>query len=292
MHKRQQFDYWFAPHALTETTQERRPLMLHLRSVTMTIALMAVVAGGLLGPGSPHLAAQNATPVATPVASPVAGGVPCTALFGIVAGNACVLTLNGSADTGPLDVYVDGVFLVAGESFGTLGDFVPVAAGEHFIQFVPSGAPPESAVLGVRVDLRDGVAYELAALGAGGNLRGVLLPVDTRPLRQEGARLRMVHGSPDAPALDLAITGGVPVVADLRPGAVSPAIDLPSGTYALEVREAGTQTVLLPLPGTVLNPNTTYTFFAIGTLAGGTFGVILVPVAIPPEAAASATPIS
>lgn len=261
------------------------------RSVIMSLSAIALFIAGALAPGAPHLAAQDATPVATPMASPVAGGVPCTALFGIAAGNACVLMLNGSDDAGPLDVYLDGALLIPGESFGTLGDFVPAPAGEHTFQFVPSGAPLENAVLTTRVDLQEGIAYQLAALGPVASLSGRLLPVDTRPLRQEGARLRMLNGSPDAPALDLAITGGVPIVADLRRGAVSPAIDVPSGTYALEVREAGTDTVLLPLPGTALNPNTSYTFFVIGTQRGGTFGVILVPVAVPPAALAGATPV-
>lgn len=262
------------------------------RSVILSLAMVIVVAIGTFGSGSPQLAAQDATPVATPLASPVAGGVPCTALFGIAAGNACLLVLNGSDDAGPLDVYLDGAFLIPGASFGTLGDFVPVAAGEHTVQFVPSGAAPESAVLTTRVDLRDGVAYAVAALGAVADLRAQLLPIDTRPLLQEGARVRMLNGSPDAPALDLAISGGVPIIAELRRGDVSRTIDVPSGTYAFDVREAGTDTVLLPLPGTVLNPNTSYTFFAIGTRAGNTFGVILVPVAVPPEAADVATPIA
>jgi hypothetical protein len=256
-----------------------------------TLVIVCILAAGV---NTVPSAAQNATPVplATPAASPVTGGVPCTNLFGIVAGNACLLALNGSHDAGPLDVYADGVLLATGETFGTLGDFVPIAAGQRRFQFVPSGAPLENAVIDTRADLREGVAYELAALGPIARVRSQLLPVDTRPLRQDGARLRVVHGSDDAPAIDLAITGGVPIVANLRPGAISNAIDLPSGTYALEVRRAGTSNIILPLPGTALNPNTSYSFYVIGSLAQGSLGVILVPVLIPPEAAASATPVS
>jgi hypothetical protein len=93
--------------------------------------------------------------------------------------------------------------------------------------------------------------------------------------------VRLVHGSQDAPAIDLAITGGVPIVANVRPGEASVAVDIPSGTYALELRAAGATNVLLPLPGTVLAPNTSYTIFVLGSLQGGTLGAVLVPVLIP-----------
>jgi hypothetical protein len=266
----------------------RKPPLDVMSAIVAVIAVIAVATSAL------RVSAQNATPVpvATPVASPVAGSVPCTTLFGIVAGNACLLALNGSHDAGPLDLYVDGVFVLPGVTFGTLGDFVPVTAGQHEFQFVPSGAPLSSAVITTRFDLRDGVAYQLAALGPIGQGRSELLPVDTRPLPQDAARIRFVHGADDAPAIDLAITGGVPIVSNLRPGAISNAINVPSGTYALEVRRTGADTIILPLPGTVLNPNTSYAFYLIGSMAQGSIGVILVPVLIPPEAAASATPIA
>jgi hypothetical protein len=266
----------------------RKPILDVMSAMVAGIAVLAVAASAL------RVSAQNATPVpvATPVASPVAGSVPCTTLFGIVAGNACLLALNGSSDAGPLDLYMDGSFLVPGVTFGTLGDFIPVAAGQHQFQFVPSGAPLTSAVMTTRVDLREGVAYQLAALGPIAAGHTELLPADTRTLPAQTARIRFVHGSDDAPAIDLAITGGVPIIADLRPGTISDVINVPAGTYALEVRRAGTDNVILPLPGTILNPNTSYTFYLIGSQARGSLGVVLVPVLIPPEAAAVATPIA
>ena len=266
----------------------RKPSLDVMFAIVAAIAVVAVVTS------APRVSAQNATPVpvATPVTSPIAGSVPCTTLFGIVSGNACLLALNGSHDAGPLDLYVDGSFLVPGVTFGTLGDFVPVAAGQHQFQFVPSGAPLTSAVITTRVNLREGVAYQLAALGPIAQRHSELLPVDTRPLPAQTARIRLVQGADDVSAVDLAITGGVPIIADLRRGAISDVITVPAGTYALEVRRAGTDNVILPLPGIVLNPNTSYTLYLIGSQAQGSLGVVLVPVLVPPETAASATPIA
>ena len=261
--------------------QSRRRILVAPFLLSAVTALMVIT-------GVPLVRAQGATPVA----SPLPGGVPCTNLFGIALGNACVLFLHGSPDAGPVDVYVDGELVLTGASFGVLGDFVPVTAGERQIQIVPAGAAITTAVLDTRVDLDEGIAYEVAALGAVDDLRLQVLPVDTRPLEENTSRLRVVHASPDAPAIDLAITGGDVVLEDLENGEVSDYAVLPSDTYDLEARIAGTTDLALPLPGTILFANTTYTVYVIGLVADGTLGATLVPVFVSPEiAGAAATPV-
>lgn len=265
--------------------------------LVLTVVSIVVLAGAFSISGiAQHANAQEATPlpqVATPVASPVAGGVPCTTLFGITPGNACLLVLHGSRDAGPLDLYIDGALAIPGTAFAGLGDFIPVAAGEHVFQFVPSGAAPETAIDSFTANLLDGVAYEVAVLGPVAEIQGQILPVDTRPIMENNTRIRMVNGSTEPGPVDLSIAGGVPLVVDLGPGQTSIPIEVPSGTYALEVRAAGTTDILLPLPGTNLFPNTTYTFYLTGNAADGTLGISLVPVLIPPDLAApAATPVA
>ena len=98
--------------------------------------LLAVVAAAMLIATSrlPHAAAQQATPVATPLpvaaASPVPGSVPCTDLFGIALGNACVLIVHGS----------------------------PEACKEHIGRYVANGVTtPALAVLPFGVDQRQAI---------------------------------------------------------------------------------------------------------------------------------------
>ena len=254
------------------------------------LALLGVLAVVAAPFGALRASAQMATPVATPVAVPVPGGVPCTTLFGIALGNACVLVLHGVAQMGPVDVYVDGQPAVQGTAFGILNDFIPVPAGERQMQIVPSGAVLANAVIDTTVGLTEGVAYEVAALGTAEDIRLQTLPVDTRPLPENGVRLRVIHASPDASALDLAITGGVPVISDLERGDVSAYTDLPAGTYDLEVRVAGTTDVALPLPGIALLPHRVYSVYVTGLVDGGSLGATLIPVFVSPDIAA-ATPV-
>jgi len=83
-----------------------------------------------------------------------------------------------------------------------------------------------------------------------------------------------VHASPDAPAVDVALTGGPVLFGNVPFRGASEYISVDGGTYDLEVRVAGTQTVALSLPGTMLMGGTNYTVFATGLLADGSLGAL------------------
>ncbi|HAD33406.1 MAG TPA: cell wall anchor protein, partial [Chitinophagaceae bacterium] len=82
------------------------------------------------------------------------------------------------------------------------------------------------------------------------------------------AHVRFVHLSPDAPAVDVAVTGGSVVFANKAFKTYTAFTPLDAGTYNLEVRVAGTSTVALPLPGIALTAGKIYTVFAKGFLGG------------------------
>jgi hypothetical protein len=82
------------------------------------------------------------------------------------------------------------------------------------------------------------------------------------------AHVRFIHLSPDAPAVDIALTGGgvvFPNVSYLDNTALTRFV---AGTYDLEVRLAGTSTVVLPLPDVALTAGKIYTVWARGFVAG------------------------
>jgi hypothetical protein len=88
--------------------------------------------------------------------------------------------------------------------------------------------------------------------------------------------VRVVHASPDAPAVDVAVKGGPVLLAGLPFPRASTYLSVPAGTYDLEVRAAGTTTVALALPGVTLESGKMYTVFAVGSLGQGTLTVVAV----------------
>jgi hypothetical protein len=100
--------------------------------------------------------------------------------------------------------------------------------------------------------------------------------VNLSKLDEDQARVRVVHTSPDAPAVDIAVKGGDVLIPNLAFPNASDYLEVPAGSYDLEVRAAGTTTVALELPGVKLDPTMVYDVFAIGQLGNNTLTVLVV----------------
>jgi hypothetical protein len=91
------------------------------------------------------------------------------------------------------------------------------------------------------------------------------------------ARIRVIHASPDAPAVDIALKGGDVLIPELAFPNASDALEVPAASYDLEVRVAGTTDVALDLPGVVLEAGMVYDVFAIGMVGDGSLTVLVIP---------------
>jgi hypothetical protein len=174
-----------------------------------------------------------------------------------------------STDAPPVDVWVNGSVVLAGVPFGAVSDYLGLATGEYRIQVTPAGAAAP-IVIDATLDLQAGSVYTVAAVGflSSGSLEPLVL-LDDRSIGQ-GARIRFVHTSADTGAVDVALTGGQVLFADVTFQEASEYIEVPGGVYDLEVRPAGSQEVALSIPGVEVLGGTTYTIFAIGRSFNGT----------------------
>ncbi len=169
-----------------------------------------------------------------------------------------------------VDVFVDGARVLPGLAFGAAGPYVNLAAGPHAFALVPVGAVPPTPLLSIDLDMAPGQPYTLMAIAPTPAAPVMLVLQDERVTPIGGpARVRFIHASPNTPVVDVVVAGGAPLASNLVFGAATPYMDVPASTVSLELRLAGTDTVVLTLPNTVLAVGTIYTFAAIG-LTGGT----------------------
>jgi hypothetical protein len=222
--------------------------------------------------------------IATPLVSAEAGSTPvmemaaCTAALGIGAGgDACINVVHASPDAPAVDVYLDGEIALEGLAFGEFSGWVAVPAGDHQVQVTPAGAAADDAVIDADVTLDAGMAYHVAATGTVAEIAPAIYPVDLSAPADGNARVRVIHTSPDAPAVDIAVAGGDVLVAGLAFPDASDALEVPAGTYDLEVRPAGTTDVALDLSGVALEAGMVYDVFAIGLVEDGSLSVLVVP---------------
>jgi hypothetical protein len=234
-------------------------------SVTGLLLLLAMMSFGT------HVAAQDATPTST-------GMADCTASLGIGnEGDACVSVVHASPDAPNVDLYVDGQLALSGLGFGWWSNWVALPAGDHQVQVTAAGAAPDTAVIDATLSLESGKAYQVAATGFLAEITPQVFEADLSDLSSDTARVRVIHAVPDAPAVDIAVTGGDVLVGGLEFASSSDYLEVPAGSYDLEVRLAGTEDVVLPLPGVELTGGTHYDVYAIGTAVDGQIFPFVIP---------------
>ena len=236
----------------------------------------------------PGVAAQDAT------ASPMGGADMgnCVTALGIgQAGDACLNVIHASPDAPAVDVYVDGAKVLADLVFGAASGWVALPAGEHTVQVTATGADIETAVIDADVTLEAGAAYEVAATGLLAEIEPQVLQVNLSEIGDEDepmARVRIIHASPDAPAVDVAVKGGDVLVENLAFPDASDYLSVPAASYDLEIRPTGTTDVALDLPGVAFEAGMVYSIYAVGQAADDTLTVL--PVVATTMAPAMATP--
>jgi hypothetical protein len=237
-----------------------------------TVGMTALLVGALLTAliGSVRASAQEAS--ASPEMTDM--GV-CTGALGVGAmGDACVNVIHASPDAPAVDVYVDGSLALEGLAFGAASGWVALPAGVHQVQVTASGTMADEAVIDAELELQEGAAYEVAAVGLLADITAAVNQLNLSELDEDEARVRVVHASPDAPAVDIAVAGGDVLFAELSFPDASGTRTVPASTYDLEVRVAGTTDVALPLADVTLEPGMVYSIYAIGLVGDGSLTVL------------------
>ena len=190
--------------------------------------------------------------------------------------NAKVRVGHFSPDAPAVDVYANGGAILEDVPFGVLSDYLEVPGGTYTIEVVAAGADPaDGAVIGpVDLDFAAGTMTTVAATNVLESIEPQVIPDE--PMPQDGiAQVRVVHFSADAPAVDIALDEGDVVVENLAyPNATEAYLDLPEGEYDLEIRPTGTTDVAFDIDPLELPGGNSFTVFAIGSLADGTFTVL------------------
>ena len=125
-----------------------------------------------------------------------------------------------------------------------------------------------TTVINADLTIDENKNYSVFAIDSVSKISALVVADDLTAPASGKAHVRFIHLSPNAPAVDVAVTGGAVVFGNKSFKSSTAFTPLDAGTYNLEVRVAGTTTVALPLPGIVLEAGKIYTVFAKGFLGG------------------------
>jgi hypothetical protein len=186
------------------------------------------------------------------------------------AGDARIRVLHAVPDAPAVDVYLNDAEAIGDLAFNEITGYTSVPSGNYSVKVYPSSANGSGTpVIDVpSLALAAGQDYTIAAVGTLATIEPLVLEDNNTAPAAGKTHIRVVHASPDAPNVDIFATGAGVVVPNLAFKANSGYLPLDAGTYDLQVRVAGTETVAVDLPDTALAAGTIYTAFAVGLADG------------------------
>lgn len=203
-----------------------------------------------------------------------------------------VRVMHASPDTPAVDIFVDGAKAVTALAFPNNTPYVTLPAGGHNVKvFVSPSNGTGSPALEANLEIGAGKDYTVLAVGEAGKgtLALYVLEDDNTTPTGNNAHIRLIHASPDAPPVNVAVAGtSTNVFTGVAYRNFGPYTPVPAGTYSLDVNVNATGATVLTVPGLKLEARSVYTAVAVGLAGNGTLKVV--PLVDSPAPAAPRAP--
>ncbi len=184
--------------------------------------------------------------------------------------SARVRILHASPSTPTVDIQLDGSPAIAHLPYGQVSDYVELSADRHAMRAFATGSIDwrDLALDTHLAKLAPRQEYTVAVVGEPKALQAVVLHDSVQVPGLGRAHIRLLHASPDAPALDVVARGGRALFDLVSFTQVTPFRELDTGTYTLEVRRSHHPEVIARLTEYPLSGDHLYTLVALGLLDG------------------------
>ena len=183
--------------------------------------------------------------------------------------DANVMAIHASPDAPAVDLLLNDAVVGQNLDFPNNTGYLSILSGARNIKVNVAGS--NTTVIDADLMFETGGSYKsVFAINEVANIAPLVFDDDLSAPAAGKAHVRFIHLSPDAPNVDVALAGGAVLFGNVAFGEADNAglfSPLDSGTYDLEVRVAGTSTVVLSLPGIALEEGKIYTVFARGFAA-------------------------
>lgn len=197
-----------------------------------------------------------------------------------------VRVVHASPNAPAVDVYVDGAKVLEALPFREYSEYLPLPAGAHEIRVNVTGT--NTTVLQAAPNVMSGRDYTAIATGFAGRspaLDLLLLEDNNASPVQGQIKVRVVHGAPSAPAVDVYVTtpfesldNKTPVLTNVPFKAASGYLQVPPQLYQARVAVAGTKTIAIDSHRLATWAGIIRTIIAVDARDGGApFDFIILP---------------
>lgn len=183
-----------------------------------------------------------------------------------VPSNSSTMVIHGSPDAPGVDILVDNT--VAGTNLTYLQNtpYLTLPSGTRNIKVNVTGT--STTVIEGNINFTKDKSYSIFAVNSVANIEPLVLEDNLAAPASGKAHVRFIHLSPDAPPVDITLADGTVVFGNISFKGFTAFTPLDAGTYNLQVRLAGTSTVVLDLGNITLTSGEIYTTYARGFVAG------------------------
>ena len=185
--------------------------------------------------------------------------------------------LHAVPDAPNVDVLVNGTRVLKDFPYKKVTDYLSLPNGRYQVDVYPTGNLA-SNLISRKIDVESGKSYTIAAAGSGKKLY-LQTYEDQFDVPSGKTKVRLVHLSPDAGAVDVGVKNGSNLFNNVSFRKNTDYLTINPTTADLEAKKAGTNDTVLTLPNVQLLPNTSYSIYVIGFANGqpSLEGLLLVP---------------
>ena len=181
-------------------------------------------------------------------------------------GQAAVRIVHAVPGGPAVNVFVDGNQVFTNIAYKQVTSRATLSAGSHSVRIVPVNS--QQALIDTTVTLQADTYNTIAAVGQPNSVQALTMTdSSTLPLPNQ-ARVRLVHASPNAPAVDVAVKGGPTLFSNVSFPTATDYIVVGAQPYTVDILSAGTSNIVLTVPNVSLNGSTVYSIYAVGLLNG------------------------
>ncbi len=163
-----------------------------------------------------------------------------------------------------VDVKVDGTNQITNLAFGASSKYVPVNTGNRAIVVNPANGTAE--VIKANLDIKENTNYTVIAVDELSKIAPIVLTDNIAP-KAGKVKVRFVHASPDAPAVDIKVGSGssAAVFGNVAFKASKDYVEVDPGSYSFVVTAAGKTEELIKFNAVTLADGAVLTVVAMGT---------------------------
>jgi hypothetical protein len=180
---------------------------------------------------------------------------------------ASIRVLHASPKSPNVDIYFNDKRIIANLAYAKLSNYIRITPGNNNIKVYQAGRR-DRPVIDKNVNISQPSKFTVAVTGTFPNisLNPISDPIDEQMTTK--SCIRFIQLSQNAPAVDITLSNGTKLFSNIKYNEVTDYITLNPGSYNLQVKESGSDKIILSIPNVELSKSKCYSIYGVGLLKG------------------------